>query len=319
MSTPALFAPIEPYASGMLPVGDGHEIYWESTGNPRGKPALYLHGGPGGGIGSGYRRWFDPEKYLIVGFEQRGCGRSRPLVTPDAAALATNTTAHLVADIEVLRAHLGIRSWLVNGVSWGTTLALAYAQAHPGRVDQLVLMSTTFTDSDAVEWITETVGRLFPVEWDAFRSAAGARPGQRLVDAYYDLLTDTDEQVRTRAVDSWMAWEDAHVSLGAKPAADEQDPVWRRVFATLVVHYWKHAAFLPPSALWDGLPALHHIPAVLIQGKLDVSGPAATAWELHKAWPGSRFVLIDDEGHGGPAMIQAMMRAIAAFAEQPEP
>ncbi|MEV0466441.1 prolyl aminopeptidase [Nocardia tengchongensis] len=316
MSLTGVFAPIEPYASGMLPVGDGHEIYWEASGNPEGKPALYLHGGPGGGMGAGYRRRFDPEKYLIVGFEQRGCGRSRPLAEPDVVALAANTTRHLIADIEALRIHLGVRQWLVNGVSWGTTLALAYAQAHPGRVSELVLMATTLTTPDAVEWITETVGCLFPVEWDAFRTASGASPGQRLVDAYYEMLTGPDEQTRARAVDAWAAWEDAHVSLGQTPSAGHHDPLWQRTFVVLTVHYWKHAAFLGASELRDRMSALTGIPAVLIQGKLDVSGPAAVAWDLHKAWPGSRFVLIEDEGHGGPKMVQEMIEAIAEFGDK---
>ncbi|MFB8003554.1 prolyl aminopeptidase [Nocardia sp. NPDC056000] len=309
-----MFMPIEPFASGRLPVGDGHEIYWETSGNPDGKPALFLHGGPGAGMGPGYRRRFDPRMYLIVGFEQRGCGRSVPLAQAHSDALSVNTTAHLIADIEALRAHLGIGQWLVNGVSWGTTLALAYAQSHPRAVSELVLMATTLTNPAAVEWITETVGQLFPVEWEAFRAASGAQPGQRLVDAYYELLTAPDEQVRARAVRAWMAWEDAHVSLGAKSVPAERDPMWCQVFATLVVHYWKHAAFLPPSALLDGVRLLQGIPAVLIQGKLDVSGPSAMAWNLHKSWPGSRFVLIDDEGHGGPKMVQAMMDTIADFA-----
>lgn len=265
-------------------------------------------------MGAVYRRRFDPRMYLIVGFEQRGCGRSLPPARGDTAALSVNTTAHLIADIEALRAHLGIRRWLVNGVSWGTTLALAYAQAHPRAVSELVHMATTLTTPDAVEWITETVGQLFPVEWEAFRAAADAQPGQRLIDAYYELLTASDERVRARAAEAWMAWEDAHVSLGAKPLPAERDPMWRQVFATLVVHYWKHTAFLPPSALLDGMRVLQGIPAVLIQGKLDVSGPAAVAWNLHKVWPGSRFVLVDDEGHGGPKMVQAMMDAIADFA-----
>ncbi|APB00112.1 Prolyl aminopeptidase [Nocardia seriolae] len=320
MSFPWAFAPIEPFASGMLAVGDGQEIYWETSGNPQGKTALYLHGGPGGGMGAGYRRHFDPDRYLIVGFEQRGCGRSRPLATGDPAALGRNTTHHLIADIEALRTHLGVDKWLVNGVSWGTTLALAYAQARPARVSELVLMATTLTNPDAVEWITETVGRLFPREWDAFRAASGARPGRRLVDAYYELLTDPDEEVRNRAVDAWMAWEDAHISMGgAKHGLGDHDPVRRRVFATLVVHYWKHAAFLPPTALTDAIPTLHHLPAVFIQGKLYVSGPAAVAWTLHKSWPRSQFILIDDEAHGGPQMAQAMIQALSTLAPPPIP
>ncbi|WP_458689946.1 alpha/beta fold hydrolase [Nocardia tengchongensis] len=170
--------------------------------------------------------------------------------------------------------------------------------------------------SEAVEWITETVGCLFPVEWDAFRTASGAVPGQRLVDDYYEMLTGPDDRIRAWAVDAWMAWEDAHVSLGQTHSAGEHDPLWRQTFVVLTAHYWKHAAFLPASALRDGMSALTGIPAVLIQGKLDVSGPAAVAWNLHKAWPGSRFVLIEDEGHGGPKMVQAMVQAIAEFGDK---
>ncbi|TCO60822.1 proline iminopeptidase [Actinocrispum wychmicini] len=298
----------------MLPVGDGHSIYWETSGNPSGKPALYLHGGPGGGLRPGYRSRFDPEKYLIIGFDQRGCGHSRPLATHDETTLATNTTQHLIADIEALRTHLGVPRWLVNGVSWGTTLALAYAQAHPSHVSAVVLAATSLSTPECVEWITETVGCLFPAEWEAFRSAAAPRPGQRLVDAYYDLLTSADPQVRIQAAAAWMAWEDAHVSMGSPYIRKEYDPEWRQVFATLVVHYWKNAGFLSPTALRDGMPTLHGIPGVLIQGKLDVSSPAGVAWDLHKAWPGSQFVLVDDEGHGGPKMIQAMTAAFTELA-----
>lgn len=297
----------------MLPVSDDHEIYWEASGNPNGKPLLYLHGGPGGGLKDGYRRRFDPEKYLIIGLDQRGCGRSRPLATPDT--LAANTTQHLIADIEALRDHLGVQRWLVCGGSWGTTLALAYAQTYPERVTEMVLVATTTGTPDEVEWITETVGCLFPKEWDAFRKASHAQPGEPLVDAYYKMLTDPDEQVRIQAAKDWMAWEDAHVSMGSTYSPKEYDPGWRQVFATLVTHYWANDCFLPPDAIFDGMPELHGIPGVLIQGKLDVSGPAAIAWELHKAWPGSRFILVDDEGHGGAKMTDAMMAAVAEFAE----
>jgi proline iminopeptidase len=310
-----VFAPIEPFAHGMLPVGDGNEIYWETSGNPDGKPALHLHGGPGGSMGAGYRRRFDPGRYLIVGFEQRGCGRSRPLVTDDLASLATNTTAHLIADIEHLREHLGVDRWLLAGVSWGTTLALAYAQAHPDRVGEIALMATTLTDGPAVEWITETVGRLFPREWDDFRAAADPAPGRRLVDAYYALLTDPDPAVRADAALAWDRWENAHVSLDPRRSPDplSADPVALGVFCTLVTHYWAHAAFLPERALADGIGRIAHIPAVLAQGRLDVSGPASVAWELHKRWPASRFVLVHDEGHGGPRMVDAMTDAITDF------
>lgn len=179
-----MFPPLEPFASGMLSVSNGNRIYWECSGNPASKPVLHLHGGPGGGMRTGYRRRFDPARHLIVGFEQRGCGRSRPLATEDLSRLVTNTTPNLINDIEALREHLRVDRWLLAGLSWGTTLALAYAQEHPERVSEIVLLATTLTDARAVEWITETVGCLFPREWDEFRAAARARPGQRLVDAY---------------------------------------------------------------------------------------------------------------------------------------
>jgi proline iminopeptidase len=268
-------------------------------------------------MGAGYRRRFDPDHHLIVGFEQRGCGRSRPLATADLSTLMSNTTQHLINDIEALRVHLGIERWLVEGVSWGTTLALAYAQAHPDRVSEMVLLATTLTNAGAVQWITETVGCLFPVEWDEYRTAANPRPGQRLVDAYYKLITDPDPQVRERAAIAGDRWENAHISLastGSRPI----DPTHRQVFVTLVVHYWKHAAFLPDDALLEGMSRLAGIPGVLIQGKLDVSSPAATAWQLHKRWPSSTFVLVDDEGHGGPKMVQTIVDAVGRFASQPD-
>jgi proline iminopeptidase len=311
-----VFPPIEPLATGHLPVGDGNEIYWEASGIPNGKPALYLHGGPGSGISAGYRRRFDPNQYFIVSFEQRGCGRSRPLVTDATANLGTNTTPALIADIEALRGHLGIERWLVHGASWGTTLALAYAQAHPQRVSELVLFAVTTTSAAEVEWITESVGRVFPREWEQFEAASGRRPGQRLIDAYYERITDPGPTVRDQAARAWCAWEDTHVSLDPayvhNPRYD--DPQFRRVFATLVIHYWKHAGFAGEGGLLAGMDRIAHIPGVLIHGRLDVSGPLVTAWELHKEWPASELVVIDDEGHGGEAMIEEVCRAIARFA-----
>ena len=311
-----MFPPIEPFASGHLRVGDGNDIYWEASGNPDGKPALHLHGGPGSGIGTGYRRQLDPDRFLIVSFEQRGCGRSRPLVTDPAADLATNTTPALVADIEALRAHLGVERWLVTGLSWGTTLALAYAQAHPDRVSEVILAAVATTTAPEVEWITEAMGRVFPREWERFEAAAHRTPGQRLVDAYYDRITHPDPTVREDAARAWCAWEDTHVSLDPKHVPDPSydDPQFRAVFATLVIHYWKHAGFTVGGGLLAGMGRIADIPGVLIHGRLDVSSPLATAWELHKVWPGSDLVVIGDEGHGGDAMIDELVRAIARFA-----
>jgi proline iminopeptidase len=311
-----MFSPIEPFAGGYLPVSDGNELYWEASGSPSGTPALHLHGGPGSGIMAGYRRRFDPDRFLIVSFEQRGCGRSRPLVTDPGADLSTNTTPDLIADIEALRAHLGVERWLVTGVSWGSTLALAYAQAHPERVSGLILFAVTMTSASEVEWITETVGRVFPREWEQFEAGAHRRPGQRLIDAYYDRITHLDPAVREAAARAWCAWEDTHVSLDPAhlPNPRYDDPQFRQVFATLVIHYWKHAGFAGEGGLLAGMDRIAHIPGVLIHGRLDVSSPLETAWKLHKAWPASELIVVGDEGHGGNAMVDALVRTIARFA-----
>jgi proline iminopeptidase len=310
-----MFPPIEPFATGHLAVSDGNTIYWEASGNPNGKPALYLHGGPGSGIGTGHRRWFDPQQFLIVSFEQRGCGRSRPLVTDAAANLATNTTSALISDIELLREHLGVQRWLAVGLSWGTTLAVAYAQAHPERVQELVLFAVTTTSAREVEWITEAIGRVFPREWEQFEAAAQRQPGQSVVDAYYAQITHPNPDVREPAARAWCAWEDTHISLDPnhKPDPRYADPEFRMVFSTLVTHYWKHAAFASGGGLLGGMGRIAHIPAVLIHGRLDVSSPLETAWNLHKVWPASRLVVAGDEGHGGDEMIEALVQAIAQF------
>jgi proline iminopeptidase len=308
-----MYPSIEPFATGMLPVGDGNEIYWEASGNPEGKPALHLHGGPGGGIMTGYRRRFDPERFRIVSFEQRGCGRSRPLATHEN--IATNTTQALIKDIEALREYLRIERWLVTGISWGTTLALAYAQAHPERVSEIVLLAVTNTTPHEVTWITETMGNIFPSEWDRFAEASGARPGQRIIDAMYERITDPDPAIREKAVIDWIQWEDTHISLdpNAGPMLGHDESEYLRVFATLVIHYWKHGAFLGPTEILDSMERIAHIPGVLIHGRLDVSSPLRTAWELHKAWPVSELIVIPDEGHGGPKMIEELVQAIGRF------
>lgn len=306
-----MFPPIEPFATGYLAVGDGNEIYWEVSGNPRGIPALHLHGGPGSGLMTGHRRRFDPERFLIVALEQRGSGRSRPLVIETNAQLATNTTQALVADIEALRAHLSIDRWLITGVSWGSTLALAYAQAHPERVTGVALMCVSTTSRDEVEWVTEALHRVFPCEWERFEKASGRSRGQRVIDAYYERLTSPERSVREAAAQAWCEWEDVHVSLdpGHQPTIQYTDPVFRQVFATLVVHYWKHAAFLEEGALLAGVSRLAHVPAVLIHGRMDVSSPLSVAFALHRAWRGSELEVID-EGHGGPVMVGRLVQAI---------
>jgi proline iminopeptidase len=310
--------PLEPFARGHLTVADGNEIYWETSGNPEGLPALYLHGGPGSGLGAGgYRRRYDPSRYLIVGLDQRGCGRSRPVVTESLAALQGNTTAALIADIEELRGHLGIETWLVSGASWGTTLALAYAQAHPERVTHLVLVAVTTTSRDEVDWITEGVGRIFPEAWREFDRASGRRPGERVVDAYARTLAHGSPAERSAAALAWDRWESTHVSLDPHwtPGLDTADPAEREVFARLVTHYWSQSAFLTDGAeILNQMEQLAPIPAALIHGRRDISGPVDTAWRLHQHWPASSLTIVEDEGHGGPIMMQLMCDAIDGFA-----
>ncbi|UJR81290.1 prolyl aminopeptidase [Sandaracinus amylolyticus] len=310
------FPPIDPLATGRLRTRDGQEIHWETSGNPRGKPALYLHGGPGSGILTGHRRRFDPERWLVVALEQRGCGRSTPRVTDALDTLATNTTDALIADIEALREHLGIDAWLVHGVSWGTTLGLAYAQAHPERVTELVLICVVSTSAAEVTWITEDLRRVFPREWERFEAASKRRPGQRVIDAYHERITSPDPIERDEAARAWCAWEDTHVSLDPRyrPQPLFDDPVFRGTFATLTIHYWKHAGFLDDGALLSRMDRIAHIPGAMIHGRLDISSPLEWPWQLQRAWPKSTLTIIDDEGHGGETMIAEVVSAIARFA-----
>jgi proline iminopeptidase len=318
-------APVQ--ESGLLRVDDEHEIYWEQSGNPDGVAALYLHGGPGGTLGAGgYRTRFDPSRFRIIGLDQRGCGRSTPRVTAPGYDLTRNTTAHLIDDIESLREHLRIDRWLVNGVSWGSTLALAYAQAHPHRVSGVVLMAVTTTDRFQVEWITETVGTLFPEAWDRLAGHAeqaniGYRRGEgRLVEAYARLMVHPDPAVRDATSWVWADWEDHHVSIGAGGLRRDPrwgDHEWRHVFATLVTHYWAHDGFLTPPLL-HRMDRLDAVPGTLIHGRLDVSGPAVVPWRLQRAWTGSELIIVETEGHGGASMRRALCAANSRHATRLE-
>lgn len=307
---------IEPFGSGMLDVGDGHEIYWETAGEPGGASAVFLHGGPGTGCGPGDRRNFDPSAYRAVLFDQRGCGRSRPLADSAAAELSTNTTEHLLADIERLRQHLGIDRWVVVGGSWGVTLALAYAQRYPARVAAMVLAAVTSGTRRETEWITRDMRRVFPREWDTFAAAVPEqdRDGD-LSAAYARLLASPDHAVTARAAQQWCSWEDTHVSLmpGWEPWLRHQDPTFQQVFARLVTHYWSNGCFLDDTPIAATMHRIAQIPAVLIHGRYDISGPLDTAWDLHRAWPASRLVVLDDAGHGGTSMTQTLVDALDGF------
>lgn len=307
-----------PAESGLLRLSDGQTIYWEESGSRTGVPLLYLHGGPGAGLGGrGYASKADPDRFRIIGLDQRGCGQSSPLASDAEHDLEANTTSRLIADLEELREHLGVDRWLLNGVSWGSTLALAYAQAHPERVRGVVAMAITTTSRWEVEWITETVGALYPEEWERFvqhaeRAAPEDRRGRgRVVEAYRQLIRHSDWGVRDAATRAWVRWEDAHIAIGA--GESRTDPRWedeqfRHIFVTLVTHYWARDGFCDPPLL-DRMDRLAGIPAVLIHGRLDVSGPLRTAWEVHRRWAGSRLVVTEGEGHGGAAMVDAWRQA----------
>jgi len=317
-----LYPEAEPYDHGLLEVGDANVVYWEECGNPDGKPAVVLHGGPGSGCSPVWRRYFDPDRYRVILFDQRGCGRSTPGAGDPCVDLSTNTTHHLLADIEGLRRHRHIDSWLVFGGSWGSTLALAYAEKHPDRVSEVVLFSVVTTTGREVEWVTRDMGRVFPEQWSRFRDAVP--PEERdgsLVDAYARLLQDPDSSVREEAARQWCAWEDTHVSIRPdhRPDPRYDDPQFRMAFARLVTHYWRHAAWLEDGALLRGAAELAAIPAVLVHGRLDVSGPPDIAWHLAQAWPGCQLILVDEAGHGSgePGIAGALLAATDRFALRP--
>lgn len=308
-----MFADVEPYERGLLEVGDGQEIYWERCGNPQGEPAVYVHGGPGSGSTPGARRFFDPRRYSAVLFDQRGCGRSGPLPATQSD-LQNNTTQHLVRDLEILRVHLSIDRWLMLGMSWGTTLALAYAHAYPQHVAALVLGCVTTTSRREVDWVTRGVGCIFPQQWERFAAHIPASlKGERIVDAYATLLFDGDPAVCAAAAEQWCAWEDTHVSLAAGHRPDPRfaDPEFRLRFARIVTHYWRHAAFLKDEELVRNAGVLRDIPGVLIHGRYDISSPLETAWRLHRAWPGTELLVVDDAGHGNGSLPQQVVAALA--------
>ena len=306
-----------PRAHGRLAVGDGHEIYWEVRGRPGGKPAVVLHGGPGSGADASWAELFDPAAYRVVLLDQRGCGRSRPSAADTVDALAANTTPHLIADLEALRAHLGVERWLVLGASWGSVLGLAYAQAHPRSVSALVLFSVVGGTQREVDWATRGMGRFFPQEWERFR--AGVPEGERdgdLSAAYRRLLCDPDPAVHERAARDWCAWDDRTMRApGEPPARRYEDPRFRLCSARLVTHYWSQGHFLADGALARGAARVAGIPGVLIRGALDLGHPIDLFWALARDWPEGELVLVDDEGHrGGPATDAAVLRATDRFA-----
>lgn len=299
-----MFAPVETVSPRRLETSDGHSIYYETVGNPRGTPLLFLHGGPGSGTTVNQRRLFDPGLFWTVFVDQRGSGRSRPLADSPEADPATNTTHHLLADLEAIREELGLESWHVAGFSWGSTLALAYAQRHPSRCRGLLAALVTTTSADEVRWITRDVGVMFPREYERFVNFIPDRLRTwSNVDAYAEMLWGPDDVLARDAAVEWCRWEDAHLSLapGHEPNPRFDDPEFRLRFARLVTHYWRHAAFLDEDQLLREAPVLDGLPVTLIHGRFDVSSPLVTAWRLHRAIPSSELFILEESGHGDGA------------------
>jgi proline iminopeptidase len=318
-----LYPEIEPYDHGMLDVGDGHRLYWETSGNPGGRPAVVLHGGPGSGCTPLDRRFFDPAAYRIVVFDQRNCGRSTPHASDPDVDLSTNTTQHLLADLERLREHLAIDRWLLLGGSWGSVLGLAYAERHPERVSGMVIDGVTLGRPSEVDWLYHGLGRFFPAEWARFRAGLpaaerGSGTGQALAAAYHRLLQSPDAGVREQAARDWCGWEMSLMSTDPAHVPPERwsRPEWQLAYARIVTHYFVHDCFLDDGVLLREAGALAGIPGVLINGRLDFEGPLANAWELNQAWPDSRLVVVASAGHAtsDPGMTEAILAALDGFA-----
>jgi proline iminopeptidase len=312
---------VEPHDSGLLDVGDGNLVHWETCGDPDGKPVVLLHGGPGQGTAPRMRRAVDLERYRLVLFDQRGCGRSTPHAADVVTDMSVNTTEHLIADMERLREHLGLDRWLLTGGSWGSTLAFAYAERHPERVSEIVLSAITTTRRAETDWLYRGVGRFFPAEWERFRDGvpeaerdrvtAAAGAGE-LLASYVRMLDDADPAVREHATREWAAWEDA-VS-GGEPggAPDAFSGLPARDLAGMVriaAHYFANGAWMEEGALIRDAGRLAGIPGVLVHGRLDLGGPLDTAWQMVRNWPDAELVVLEGTGHQGSEQRRVALRA----------
>ncbi|MCU1387345.1 MAG: pip [Ilumatobacteraceae bacterium] len=309
---------IEPYESGLLDVGDGQQVWWETSGDPAGKPVVFLHGGPGAGTSPNHRRLFDPARYRIVLFDQRGCGLSRPHASEAGFDLSANTTWHLVADMERLREHLGIDTWQVFGGSWGSTLALAYAETHPDRVTELVLRGIFTLRTTELDWFYEGgAAALFPDTWEAFLAPVPEAERGALIQAYHRLLDDPDPAVHGPAAVAWATWEGAGITLLPHPevVARFADPTYALAFARIENHYFVNKGWFEDGQLIRDAQRIRHIPAVIVQGRYDVCTPPVTAWDLHRAWPEAHFVMVPDAGHAydEPGILSALIEATDRF------
>lgn len=306
----------EPFDSGTLPVGEGHVLYYEQVGTPKGVPVVYLHGGPGSGCTLSARRFFDPERHRAVLFDQRAAGRSSPHASEPSVHWDSIDMAHHLSDIEQLRSHLGIDRWAILGASWGAVLATTYAERHADRVVGVVLMSASTGTREDIEWITVDSGAFFPAEWEEFRDHVPAElQSLRLVDAYHALVMDPDPGVHGPAASTWCRWEDRHM---AGPSGEHNprydDPKFRLGFARQVTHHWRNDLWLDDDELVRRADRLARVPGWLVHGALDVSSPLRGPWRLHQAWPGSELIVLGDAGHGGAAMTHQVRDLIAPLA-----
>lgn len=312
MSDEMLFPAIDPFATGFLEA-DGHRIYWEICGNPAGTPAVFLHGGPGGGCTPAHRRLFDPARYRVMLFDQRGCGRSTP-----HASLEKNTTWDLVADIEKLRAIMGVERWLVFGGSWGSTLGLAYAQTHAAQVSALILRGIfTLRRAELLWFYQEGASWLFPDKWEGFLAPIPPDERHDLIGAYHRRLTGADPAAQIAAARAWSLWEHETITLLHNPdyAAQADNDAYALAFARIENHYFTNAGFFEEGHLISQAHRLAGIPGAIIQGRYDVCTPARTAWDLHRAWPEAEFSMIPDAGHAWsePGIRRALLAALDRF------
>jgi proline iminopeptidase len=308
-----LYPEIEPFNTGYLPVSELHEVYFEESGNPDGKPVVFVHGGPGGGCDAKVRRFFDPDAYRIVLFDQRGSGRSRP-----HASLVDNTTWHLVADMETLRGHLNIDRWQVFGGSWGSTLALAYAQSHPEAVSELVLRGIFMLRPSEIRWFyQEGASAIFPDAWEDYLAPIPPEERGDLVGAYYRILTGEDHAAAMAAARAWSVWEGStsFLETDLEQVRKFGEDLFALALARIECHYFVNGGFFDdPGQLLDDVDKIRHIPGVIVQGRYDVVCPMTTAWSLHRAWPEADFQVIPDAGHSAfergiaRALIQATDR-----------
>jgi proline iminopeptidase len=313
-----LYTSIRPYRTGYLRVSDVHEIYFEESGNPRGKPAVFLHGGPGAGTDSRMRSFFDPKRYRIVLFDQRGCGKSRP-----HASLIDNTTWHLVEDIERLREHLSLEKWLVFGGSWGSTLGLAYAETHPERVTELVLRGIFLLRRWELEWFYQNPGgaaALYPDLWEQYVAPIPQAERSDMMRAYYERLVSKDLQTLASAARAWSIWEGATSFLRMNPSyvAKFDQSAYAAAFARIECHYFVHGGFLQSdNQLIENVGRIRHIPGVIVQGRYDVVCPMKSAWDLHRAWPEATLKISADAGHSAfePSNLNELIRATDRFAK----